>query len=259
MKHVPTPQPRPEASRQRGFIHPRLVVGILIILLGTLFLLDNLDVMRVDDLLRFWPLFPLALGLTMLAQPAGSTNRFVGAFLAIAGVWLLLNELDILDWWFWDAWPVLLIGFGGWMVWRSLREPAGPPRRGEVAPGPAPTTGRVSRPTASAEDTVSAFAFLCGIEKVNNTKDFRGGELTAMMGGCEIDLRDASIGDEPAVIDVFAFWGGVSIRVPEDWIVTNKVMPLLGGLDDKTRIVSGADSHLLIRGSAIMGGVEVKN
>ncbi len=258
MKHVSMPHLQPGASSERGFVHPRVVVGILIILLGTLFLLDNLDVMDIDDLLRFWPLFPLALGVTMLAQPAASTNRAVGALLAIAGAWLLLNELDIIDWWFWDAWPVLLIGFGGWLVYRSLSGPAGPVARGEAAPGRA-AAGQVPGPTASAEDTVSVFAFLSGVERTNNAKDFRGGELTAIMGGCDIDLRGASIGAEPAVIDAFAFWGGVSIRVPEDWIVTNKVMPLLGGLDDNTHIVSGADKHLLIRGSAIMGGVKVSN
>ena len=56
------------------------------------------------------------------------------------------------------------------------------------------------------------------------------------MGGCEIDLRHASI-DGEAVIDIFALWGGVELRVPPDWTVVSRVTPILGGVDD---ILSGS-------------------
>ena len=49
------------------------------------------------------------------------------------------------------------------------------------------------------------------------------------MGGCEIDLRQAAI-DGEAVIDVFAIWGGIEIRVPEDWTVVGRVTPAHGRL-----------------------------
>ena len=88
---------------------------------------------------------------------------------------------------------------------------------------------------------------------------FRGGELTAFMGGCDIDLRQAAIHGE-AVIDVFAMWGGIDIRVPDDWRVIGRVTPIMGGFEDKTRPPRGAAAHtLVIRGFVLMGGVEVKN
>ncbi len=81
---------------------------------------------------------------------------------------------------------------------------------------------------------VSAMAILSGVNRGNNSRAFRGGDLTAIMGGCDIDLRQAAINGD-AVIDVFAVWGGIEIRVPEDWSVVFHVTPLLGGVEDKTR------------------------
>jgi predicted membrane protein len=79
------------------------------------------------------------------------------------------------------------------------------------------------------------------------------------MGGCEIDLRQAQINGE-AAIDVFAMWGGIEIRVPEDWTVISRVTPLMGGFEDKTRPLQGAGTHrLVVRGFILMAGVEVKN
>jgi predicted membrane protein len=82
------------------------------------------------------------------------------------------------------------------------------------------------------------------------------------MGGCEIDLRDASIAaDSTAVIDCFAFWGGIDVRVPEDWTVMLEVTPLMGGIEDKTRPAQQGTSgkRLHVRGFAIMGGIVIKN
>ena len=69
------------------------------------------------------------------------------------------------------------------------------------------------------------------------------------------------------MIDVFAFWGGIDIQVPEDWAVTIRGIPLLGGFEDKTHqspttagVAAGAPrQELIIKGFAIMGGIDVKN
>jgi hypothetical protein len=81
-----------------------------------------------------------------------------------------------------------------------------------------------------------------------------------MLCGCEVDLRYATMpeGGE-AVIDAFAFWGGVEIKVPEDWEVVNRVSAFMGGVDNKTRPLPNATRRLVVTGTAIMGGIEVKN
>ena len=99
-------------------------------------------------------------------------------------------------------------------------------------------------------DSISAFALMAGFERSNNSQNFRGGDLTAVMGGCEIDLRQASL-RAPAIIDIFVMWGGVEIRVPDDWTVDLQGTPMLAGFVDKTRPPALAtEKRLVIRGTA---------
>src|SRR5688572_23384479 len=65
-------------------------------------------------------------------------------------------------------------------------------------------------------NTFSDLAIMGGVKRTNLSKDFRGGEATAVMGGIEIDLRDAVMDRDEAVLDVSSVMGGVKIRVPED-------------------------------------------
>ena len=106
---------------------------------------------------------------------------------------------------------------------------------------------------------VNAIAILSGVQRANSARNFRGGEMTAFMGGCAIDLRQAAINGE-AVLDVFAMWGGIEISVPENWTVIDRVTPIMGGVEDSTRAPGIPQGHtLIVRGVVVMGGIEVKN
>jgi predicted membrane protein len=79
------------------------------------------------------------------------------------------------------------------------------------------------------------------------------------MGGVMLDLRKARMTGE-AVLDVFAMWGGVELQVPESWAVDVRVTPLLGGVEDRTRPATDPSApRLVLRGTVLMGGVEIKN
>lgn len=237
-----------------GFVHPRLVVGLFIMALGALFLLDNMRIVDFGDVIRFWPLAPIAIGLTMVLQPRGSTNRGVGGFLMVAGTWMLLYDFDIVPYSFWDGWPVVLIGVGAWLVYRAIAEPAAPTARGGVPPGASSIDPRVT-----GDSTLSAFGFLGGVVRKSTSRAFQAADATAIMGGCTIDLRDADLGPEPAVVDAFAFWGGIEVLVPPNWVVINKVLPLLGSAEDNTRQTPEPGKEILIRGTVLMGGLEIRN
>jgi predicted membrane protein len=220
---------------------PHLMFGLLIILVGIVFTLDNLDMADSRQFLRYWPAGLIAIGAAKLWQVRSGYGSAIGGVLfVIAGGWMLLDSLDILDVSVLDFWPIVLIVAGSMIVWQGIR-------------------GRQHAALGATGETINAIAILSGVSRGSNSASFRGGELTAFMGGCELDLRQAAINGE-AVIDVFAMWGGIEIRVPDNWTVMGRVTPIMGGFEDKTRAPQGAATHrLIIRGVVLMGGVEVKN
>ena len=221
---------------------PQLLLGLLIIAAGVILLLDNLQIAPLSHFLRYWPVALIAIGVLKLWQARiHNCGSFAGLLYTLAGTWLLLDELGYLRIDFQDVWPLILVALGGYIVWRGM------------------TGVRRPRVETDSHSTVNAVAILGGVARGSNSRAFRGGELTAVMGGLEIDLRQASINGD-AAIDIFTMWGGIDIRVPEDWSVESRVVPLLGGVEDKTRPPQGAVNHrLTLRGFAIMGGVEIKN
>jgi hypothetical protein len=228
-----------DAAGTRSPVTPQLIMGLLVILVGVLFTLDNLGVIEGRDYLQYWPVGLVAAGGLKLSQSRGGPGTVAALLLIGAGIWLLLESAGVVTVRLRDLWPLLLVFFGASLVWQGLR------RRREH--------------DADSSSTISGMAVLGGIHRGNNSRAFRGGDLTAILGGCEIDLRQAAI-DGEAVLDVFAMWGGIDIRVPEGWSVSGRIVPILGGFEDKTRPSAGATAQrLVVRGFAIMGGIEIKN
>lgn len=220
-------------------VNPRLILGVAILLAGVAFTFDNLGIVDADQFIDYWPLIFVAVGLAKLVG-VSRTGGWLSAGLWIAvGVWWTLYNLAVVDIHPVDFWPVFLIIAGLFLVQRALR----PGRLGDSSP-----------------DKVTGFAVLGGSSRKSASQDFKGGDFTAIMGGCEVDLRNARIGDGPAVIDVFAFWGGVEIKVPPDWAVDGQVTAILGGFENRTGTGQVDPSqHLVIRGLAMMGGVDVRS
>jgi predicted membrane protein len=221
--------------RGRG-ITPRLLLGLAIMLAGVLLALDNLGLMDASVFFRFWPVILIALGVVKLTTAARGGRPQGGVFWIILGGGLLAFNLGYLNWP--RLWAFLFVFVGASIVWRAIRRPL---------PKSEPGTG------------IDMMALLGGAKTVSNSPDFRGGQAFAFMGGCEIDLRRARIVQGEVALDVFAFWGGIEIRVPEEWEVVNRVNAVLGGSDNKTRIEPGTRQRLVLTGTVIMGGVEVKN
>ena len=105
------------------------------------------------------------------------------------------------------------------------------------------------------------WAVFGGVERHISAQDFRGAQCTAIFGSCKIDLRDAQILGKEATLETYAVFGGVEIRVPEDWEVINRGAAIFGGMGDQRRhSPTGPDTKtLILEGAAVFGGVEIKN
>lgn len=225
-------------EQSRAPLTPQLVIGLVAIVAGIVLMLDNLNLANAHFWFRLWPLALMGIGLAFSLDAPRGSHRFIGGILFLAGAFFLVNNL-VFHLRFHQFWPLIYVVIGLILLRRGLR-------------------GRLSGSTSDSS-TIAMFSVLGGSKRSCASQGFRGGEATAFLGGCELDLRQASI-DGEATLDVLAFWGGIEVRVPEDWTVISEGVPLLGGFEDQTRPPQGGSmKRLVIKGFAIMGGVEIRN
>lgn len=231
-------------DRTRGSVPSQVVLGLMVIAMGVLFLLDNLGILEFRRGLAFWPLVFIVAGVVKMVDTSSRNGYVVGLGLVTVGATLMANRLGFIYVSFNTVWPLLLIALGAMVLYRAA-------------------TGRRARTVSlkdqpASDEVVDITAILGGVERRVSTQAFRGGEVTAIMGGCELDMRGASIAGE-AVLDVFAVFGGITIKVPTDWTVVLHGTPILGGFDEKTAAPPDAAKRLVVRGYVILGGLEVRN
>jgi len=172
---------------------PRLIIGLAIALFGVVLVLDRLNLVIADQVLRWWPMVIVAVGALIFSQSRRVGGGINGVIVMIIGGWLLLNSVGILRVRFWEMfWPLVLIGIGSMLVLQTLRR-----RTSEVS-------------GADRDNTLNVFAALSGVKRVVTATNFRGGEITALMGGAQLDLRQAVIPPgEEAALDFFSSWAAV--------------------------------------------------
>lgn len=222
---------------------PQVILGLVIVGFGLLLTADNLDYVEAGNIIRYWPLILVAFGLAKLLQSDTTSGKVFGGVLIIAGGWTTAEEvfsvsLDLERWW-----PLILVAVGALIISRAFR--------GE-------RLSDLTNVASNSDSAISEFAVWSGKVRKNASPAFRRADLTAIMGGIELDLRSAGTGGQEAIIDVFVWWGGVEITVPPDWAVSNQVVAFMGGADDKSTGTQDARNRLTVRGFVVMGGVEIK-
>ena len=226
----------------------QMAIGVAVIVIGLLFLVDNLGWIDLDFRRHLLPLALIFFGALKLMQTRTSSGKLIGGGLIAAGCLIFLRRLGILDINWQSLWPVLLIVFGVAVVFKSSQG-----RSVFKQPG-----DKSKADTEFDQMEVDITSFMGAFKRRIITADFRGGEITALMGGCDLDLRQSSINGE-AVLNVFSLFGGVTIKVPVDWTVVLQGTPIMGGFEEKTAPPATPGKVLYVRGYAIMGGLEVRN
>lgn len=223
----------------------RWIFGLLLVAIGVLFLLDTTRAIEIDNAWGvIWPTIIAFLGTWFLIRERG--RSVLGAVMLLLGAGFFAEEVGwVAEGWIGRYWPValILVGLAILLEATGAVRPSGP-EGGERG-----------------EDWLDASAFMSGRKERVTSHAWRGGDVTAIMGGVDLDLRDAAPVPEGAQLDVTAVMGGVEVRVPEGWRVELRGTPILGGFEDKTRPPRSVDRPPTLRvvGTAVMGGVEVKH
>ncbi len=250
---------RNRSYRQRNTAS-QMLVGAGVILAGFLFLIDNLGWIDLDMRVHFWPFILMLVGASTLAQAPrrGSGAAVAGIFMIGFGAVSLLKGLGLIYISWQTLFPIGIIGLGLMMVFRAHKRSQQAAAGGEEGVQGDEGAFFTKSEGVTGERVLDMTAIFGGIHSKVTTQDFRGGDLTSVMGGIDLDMRTASL-NGTAVLNVFALMGGISIKVPTDWTVELEGTPILGGFEEKTMQPHEASKRLVVRGTAVMGGVDIRN
>jgi Domain of unknown function (DUF1707)/Cell wall-active antibiotics response 4TMS YvqF len=135
-----------------------------------------------------------------------------------------------------------------------------------AAPSPAPAraSSTHARIGGTARHSFSV-AIMSGATRRGSWVVPRDYTAVAMMGGVQLDLRDAKFSQREVTIRAFALMGGIEIIVPDDVAVVVDGVGIMGGFDDSTGdrntgdLAAGPGQPVVrVTGLAFWGGVEVK-
>jgi predicted membrane protein len=221
----------------------RVLLALVVITVGALYLLEaagTLDAGSTID--EWWPLLLVAVGLVQFAERShGSVEPVLWM---TAGLILLGFSTDVLgeDAWKW-VWPAVLVVAGVYVLlkWAGMTSRTRPQ-----------TTG----------NALVASGILGGHKVVCTSPAFEGASLTAVLGGVDLDLRQARLAATGATLTATAVLGGIEILVPPDWRVSMGGTPVLGGIEDARDLrperIDETAPVLSIDAMAILGGVEIR-
>ena len=241
--------------RQQGSIF-----ALILIAAGALLFLDNLGLLPIQNIQAYWPLAFVFWGAMMIERRRTANTIIGGGTIIVFGILLTLGNLQIMRVTGGIIWSLALIAAGLVMLVGRCQIPANiwPPK-------PPPFEAASSSRQSYFGDRLMEQFIFSGTKRRIETQNFQGGKVEAVFGGAEMDLSGATIAvpNRRVVLIVNAIFGGVEIRVPRTWRIEKMGSAVFGGFDDQTvppRPEPGFDPPtLVIRGSAVFGGIVIKN
>jgi predicted membrane protein len=112
----------------------------------------------------------------------------------------------------------------------------------------------------SLETEIDIVSIFSGVKKRVLSKQFKGGDITCVFGGAELNLTNADF-ISPVSLDVTMIFGGTKLIVPANWELRSEVAAIFGGIDDKRPQPSTSvpEKTIILKGTLMFGGVEVNS
>ncbi|MEO9964711.1 MAG: LiaF domain-containing protein [Reichenbachiella sp.] len=224
-------------------------IGLLMVILGGLFLLINFDLLpyTIHNLVANWKGVLLVIGIILFAT---KPNKMPGIIMiGIASYFILATFV-------WQEyhvnigmsrifWPLMMITTGYILLKKK-------------------TIDFKRKTTGQSFDYLNDSNLMGGGEVKVQSQNFKGGSTTAIFGGASYDMSGSKLAEGIHVLDVFAIFGGFTFIIPSDWEVQVEVTALFGAISDKRKHLKPAEAdatkkQLRIKGFVLFGGGEIKN
>jgi predicted membrane protein len=226
--------------------------GLLFIAAGIVLLMQNFNLLPfvLPAYVFTWKMLLVAIGVFVLP----SRNWFGGLVLICTGTYFLLPEaFGIHNVSLSQLWPLGLIAIGLLIINNKLNYNNNHHKFKKKI-----TINMEKSKDGYIENTV---IFGSDSKKISSY-DFKGGHISVICGGLEMDLTNCTLSKSENVIDIEIVMGGLSLTVPREWNIRSEAVPIMGGVEDditehKDKYVDPA-AELIIRGNVVMGGLEIK-
>jgi predicted membrane protein len=251
-----TPAPLPPSDGWKSERAGRVFAGFIIVTVGSLLLARQTGA-DVPRWLFDWPMILIVVGLFI-----GVRHKFNNpAWIILVGVGtFFMADHFIEDFSFRQfIWPIIIITIGILMIIKPRRKN----REEWKKKWQSKWEHDLNMNAESSGDELIETVNIFGSAKKNIiTKNFKGGEATCVFGGVELNLGQADINGR-ADIELTQIFGGAKLIVPADWTIhTGELVCILGGFEDKRKNLSpipDPNKLLVIRGTCVFGGIEVKS
>lgn len=238
----------------------RVLSGLVIIIIGLAFLLDNMGLNIPHWVFSFWT-FLIALGVFL-----GVRRNFKGVgwlILILFGVYQTVDDMgfdfDVSKY----ALGFGLVIIGGFLILKprdkkSFRDNLKNEFGGGVGEN---AEFKAADKNSNSNDIIDVTAVFGGSNQTVYSKNFKGGDITTVFGGADIIMTQADFNDSVS-IDVTAVFGGIKLIVPPNWAIKSNVTAIFGSVEDKRGHMLPVDQMqktLILDGTVLFGGIEIKS
>lgn len=217
-----------------------MIAGIIIIIIGLIYLLNTLNIGIDIDFDIVWPLI-----LIVLSIYYGIKNRKIeisNIILLFIGAWFLLENSHMMS----NAieelfWPILLILTGISIIVYKIN------------------FNKKIASKVEHDGRLNYSGIFGGIEETVRNNNFKGAVVNAIFGGVELDLSEVVVTEKEIVIETTSIFGGIDLKMPKGYNIIVNSFVIFGGNENKyNELYDDKKNTIHINCISIFGGTEIK-
>jgi len=238
-----------QAKREsRHLTNNRAIIGLILVMVGLFLVLRNTGFFPdfIDHVIFSWPMLLVCIGLVMTL---GASEKTSGVIVMAVGGFFLIPMIFRETFHAYNMfWPSIFIIVG--IIFMVSK-------RGSWNKANLNSKGIIG------DDYIDYVNVFSGGERQIVSENFRGGRISAVFGGMELDLTKAKLAPGRNDLEIACVFGGATLIVPDDWNISIEVTPVLGGFSDSRKLIPGRTidptRQLVIKGAVVFGGGEIKS